>query len=230
MVKLKNLNIDEICADNFTSFRQESELLEKDGDFEKVFLFKKQFIIKIFRHRKIFSTSRIKNKAKKFRDNSIVLQQRGISCSEVCKIFNLTKPNKRQCIVYKYIDGETFHDVYINANIEDKELLLRKFFDFFKLLHKKGIYFRSAHLANIIVRPDGSLALIDIGNIQFYRRSLSTFQVFRNFKAILRRKEDLKIFQELGKEKMLSYYFEENNCTLFDFFVKKFKAHPLNQL
>ena len=224
------MDIKDICEQNFLGFKKQSKLLEQDGGFEKVFLYEDQYIIKLFRHRKILSSSRLKNKAKKFRDNSLKLQKRNIPCSKVMKLFYLNAGQKRQCLVYNYIEGNTFYDTFTKAHAEDRDHLLKKLFGFFRDLHQKGIYFRSAHLANIIVQVDGTLALIDVGNIQFQNRPLSTFQVFRNFKAILRRKQDFKIFKEVGKEKMLIYYFGNHEHKLFNLMIQLSHKHPLHKL
>ncbi|WDE98772.1 hypothetical protein PQO03_13090 [Lentisphaera profundi] len=224
------MNINEISEMNFQQFRSQSKLIEETNGFEKVFLYENKYIIKIFRHRKLISTSRLKNKAKQFQDNALTLEKCNIAAAKVIKKFKLKSPEKRYGLVYNYLEGETFYDTYKEASRDSRDSLLKNFFNFFKLLHKKGIYFRSAHLANIIVQTDGSFALIDIDNIQFYKRALSIVQIFRNFKAILRRKEDYEIFKEIGLTKILHYYFGNDAPPSFGLLICRWKSHPLHQL
>jgi tRNA A-37 threonylcarbamoyl transferase component Bud32 len=61
---------------------------------------------------------------------------------------------------------------------------------FIAQLHEKGIYFRSAHLGNVVLTPEGHLGLIDIADMRTYRRPLRKAQRIRNFKHMLRYKED----------------------------------------
>ena len=63
-------------------------------------------------------------------------------------------------------------------------------------LHEKGIYFRSMHLANVILTPDGTLGLIDISDMKTFHRPL------RNFKHVLRYEQDRQWL--IGGNKRLS--------------------------
>ncbi len=40
--------------------------------------------------------------------------------------------------------------------------------------HEKGIYLRSAHLANVILTPEGTLGLIDISDMKTFHRPCAT--------------------------------------------------------
>jgi len=224
------VNIYDIDNDNFEQFRQDLVVLEKDAERDKVYLYKNEHIIKVFVHKKLFSTSRLVDKAKQFERNACKLEQLQIPALTVDKVFYLQNP-KRQCVLYPFVKGQTFYSVYVNELEEGRENLMKKFIDFFKLLHQNGVYFRSAHLDNILVREDGSLSLIDIGDIQFKARPLSVLEVFRNFKATLRRKQDFKIFLEYGIQRVLDYYFTAGQTPpLFLFLAKYTKKHPLHKL
>ena len=48
--------------------------------------------------------------------------------------------------------------------------ILPELIGFVRELHRKGIYFRSLHLGNIILTPQGSLGLIDIADMRFLDR------------------------------------------------------------
>lgn len=58
--------------------------------------------------------------------------------------------------------------------------LLEQLAGFFRNLHRKGIYFRSMHLGNIVLTPSGTLGLIDIADLAFQSRALSHNKASRN--------------------------------------------------
>ncbi|MOA52408.1 hypothetical protein D3C78_1757000 [compost metagenome] len=53
-------------------------------------------------------------------------------------------------------------------------------------LHQSGIYFRSLHLGNIVVTPEGKLGLIDVADMRFLRSPLSARLVKRNLQHFAR--------------------------------------------
>ncbi len=61
---------------------------------------------------------------------------------------------------------------------------------FMATLHERGIYFRSAHLGNIVLTPEHQLGLIDIADMRVYRRPLRKTLRLRNFKHMVRYPQD----------------------------------------
>jgi hypothetical protein len=55
---------------------------------------------------------------------------------------------------------------------------------------KNGIYFRSAHLANVSLIPDGTFGLIDISDMKTFHRPLRKRLRLRNFKHMRRYERD----------------------------------------
>lgn len=53
-------------------------------------------------------------------------------------------------------------------------------------LHAKGIYFRSLHLGNIVLTPDGQLGLIDIADMDIYPWKLWFSTRLRSFRHLTR--------------------------------------------
>ena len=68
--------------------------------------------------------------------------------------------------------------------------LLERAGSYLACLHEQGIYFRTLHLGNIVLGHDGHLALIDIADVRFARRSLRRWVRRRNFRNVLRYRED----------------------------------------
>jgi RIO-like serine/threonine protein kinase len=63
---------------------------------------------------------------------------------------------------------------------EEFATLLPSFAAFIRSLHERGIYFRSLHLGNVLLLPDGDFGLIDFLDIRFRRPPLGKRLVRRN--------------------------------------------------
>ena len=61
---------------------------------------------------------------------------------------------------------------------------------FIAKLHDRGVYFRSLHLGNIVMTPEGTLGLIDIADMRFSRGQLTASQRKRNLRHLLRYPSD----------------------------------------
>lgn len=51
-------------------------------------------------------------------------------------------------------------------------------------LHRKGIYFRSLHLGNVILTPNGEFGLIDFSDMRIYPWPLPKFMRVRNIRRL----------------------------------------------
>ena len=51
-------------------------------------------------------------------------------------------------------------------------------------LHDEGIYFRSLHLGNVVLTPQGELGLIDIADVRLHRGPLTRFWRKRNLRRM----------------------------------------------
>jgi tRNA A-37 threonylcarbamoyl transferase component Bud32 len=91
--------------------------------------------------------------------------------------------------VYERLAGDLLRDI-LNQSSDVAEKTFHKFGIFIAQLHDKGVYFRSAHLKNILVLPNKGLGLIDISDMQIKRNSLDMTLRQRNFEHILRYQED----------------------------------------
>ena len=54
------------------------------------------------------------------------------------------------------------------------------------------MYFRSLHLGNVVITPDGSLGLIDIADMQVLGSSISNQKRKRNFLHLFRYSKDIE--------------------------------------
>ncbi|GAB1391894.1 toluene tolerance protein [Rhodocyclaceae bacterium] len=150
-------------------------LLRPDGDY-----------LKLFRRKRLLSSALWRPYARRFADNALALKTRGIPCPEVLAVYR-QKSLARDIVHYRPLPGSTIRQL-IAAGIADAaaESLRLRLRDFFAGLHGLGIYFRSAHLGNIVLMPDNRLGLIDIADLQLKNRPLAPGLRRRNYQHILR--------------------------------------------
>lgn len=173
-------------------------VLEKDGNGPKVITLGDERYFKAFYHKSWFSASHFISRAQKFANNAEKLKQKGVTTVETEQVFKLDNP-KRHCVVYKGVPGITVRQA-LKEQPRDSELS-RKVGAYVAQLQTKGVLFRSLHLGNIIVMPNGELALIDISDMTVHSFALIRWQRKRNFLHILRYRNDkdlldLEAFQQ----------------------------------
>ena len=164
-----------------------AHVLEADATGDKVLRLADGSMLKLFRRKRLISSAAWYPYAQRFADNCQTLAQRAIPCPEVIKVFRV-KQIQRDAVHYSPLPGQTLRQVMDDATSDDA--LRAQLGSFIAELHEKGIYFRSAHLGNVILTPDGTLGLIDISDMKTYRRPLRKSLRLRNFKHMLRYEQD----------------------------------------
>ena len=93
----------------------------------------------------------------------------------------------RDAVHYRPLDGMTIRQV-IAADLapERADELRIRLFQFISHLHRLGVYFRSAHLGNIVLTPTDRFGLIDIADLKIARFRLGPFRRRRNLRHVLR--------------------------------------------
>src|SRR5690554_3152138 len=82
-----------------------------------------------------------------------------------------------------------FRSLY-RGDLEYPADLRERFFKFVDHIQDLGVYFRSIHLGNVVLTPEGELGLIDISDMKIFRRPLSKWQRKRNEEHMVRDAED----------------------------------------
>jgi hypothetical protein len=161
----------------------EGTILEKDRVKDpKVVALPGGEFLKLLPVKHRLSTWGLFNPAKRFFRNAEELRQRGIQTITNIRIYYL--PHKKDWAVhYQELPGRTYRDIFRAEGISDEQE--QQFVEFVMSLHMKGIYFRSLHLGNVVIMPDGSLGLIDILDC-YFRKKLFSFQIQRNLKQMMR--------------------------------------------
>ena len=164
-----------------------AEVLEADVTGDKVLRLADGSMLKLFRRKRLISSAAWYPYAQRFADKRVTLAQRGIPCPQVIKVFRVA-PIQRDAVHYSPLPGHTLRQVMEAPSSGDE--LRAQLGSFIAELHEKGIYFRSAHLGNVILTPDGELGLIDISDMKTSRRPLRKSLRLRNFKHMLRYEQD----------------------------------------
>lgn len=180
-----------------TALSANASVLELDGLGPKVLKLADGSFLKLFRKRSVFSRETLKPYAKRFADNAARLQHLGFSSPKIIQVYWLVDPVNKTAVHYWPLPGETLRHILSNSSSERRQELVELFGELLAKLHGSGVYFRSVHLGNVLVQPDGQLGLIDLADMRISHFALSLHKRKRNLKHMRRYVEDQKwLFEE----------------------------------
>lgn len=195
----------------YLALRDGAHVLEADGTGDKVLRLRDGSMLKLFRRKRLISSAAWYPYARRFADNCQTLAQRAIPCPRVREVYRIAEI-ARDAVHYDPLPGKTLRQLLDDPESGDD--LRRQLGRFIARLHEKGIYFRSAHLGNVVLTPDGELGLIDIADMRTYSRPLRKGQRLRNFKHMLRYREDRAWLLGDNRDVFPSAYLAaQNTCT-----------------
>ncbi|WP_122573282.1 toluene tolerance protein [Pseudomonas viridiflava] len=196
---------------HYLALVQGAEVLEADGTGDKVLRLNDGSMLKLFRRKRLISSAAWYPYAKRFADNCLTLAKRAIPCPHVRTVYRIADI-ARDAVHYDPLAGHTLRQLLGKAASDDD--LRMQLGRFIANLHEKGIYFRSAHLGNVILTPEGTLGLIDIADLKTYRRPLRKNLRLRNFKHMLRYLEDRQwLLGDANPAFLNGYLSGQNVCT-----------------
>ena len=197
-----------VTAQELESWLASGTVLEKDARGPKVVALDSGLLLKIFHTRRHPVLARLQPAAKRFTSNAKTLLSIGVAAPEVHECFWLDRQIGLSACIYQPLPGHSIEQLY-RRSPEQVHSLLPALASFIRRLHLRGIYFRSLHLGNILLLPDGSHGLIDILDMRFKRRSLSPRLVQRNIQHLRR-------------------YLERNKLTNFPLeeLITQYRDHP----
>lgn len=169
------------------------KVYEKDNTIIKLFYPKKRW----------FSSNLIKPQALRFRDNIIVLRQKGYHVPEMLQI-KYCQDLKIYIVHYNKIIGE---DLRALAQLQQWHII-DKAAKLVASLHQQGIYFRAMHLENLLFQPNQNFALIDITDVRFSMLPLNPYKRFRNLLHMFTMYEDQSIWKQYGIARFLNLYYQ----------------------
>ncbi len=194
-----------MSADEYSELTEGATELLRDLHGVKVLLTPDNYIIKLIRVKRRLSLSTIYPYSLRFRRNAKRLMTMGIPSVDVKRVF-YCKHIKRHGVIYPLLEGESMEQVAGRDGMS--EGLFKKMAEFVAQLHQKGINFRSLHLGNILLLPQGGFGLIDVADMRFSWSPLRIDQRKRNFRHLLRNPEQRKVFTRFGLDRFLDMYIE----------------------
>lgn len=183
-------------------FEGKYKVLEKDGFGIKIVETSNRKIIKFFRLKSFFSSALFIPYAVRFKNNAERLKALKIPSVTVEKIA-YCRQEKRYIVIYPKLEGVPLR--YFFGEAYDSNLLIQ-LAGFIADLHNKGVYFRSLHFGNIIFMDNKKFGLIDIADMRILKKALDPRLCVRNFKHLLRYKDEYALIKQLGMDQFISEY------------------------
>ena len=188
-----------------------AKVLARDAHGVKVLETVEGNIVKLFRRKRTFSSAFLYPYAAGFARNARRLQRSGFRTVKVLGVYRIAAL-KRDCVVYCKIPGRVVREK-TGAQPEGLKAsadLMLKISALMASLHREGFYFRSAHLGNLVVMPDGELALIDVSDFRWWPfGALPLGWRVRNLGQILRYPEDCQVIRRWGETFFAESYIAE---------------------
>lgn len=169
---------------DYLALRENCKVIEQDGFGDKVMILQDGTFLKLFRRKRLITSAAIWPYAQRFADNAKKLEELGIPCPKIIQVYRIPSI-ERDAVHYHPLPGKTLRDIH-TGDAEYPDDLLKRFAEFVDHIHDLGVYFRSIHLGNVVLTPEGEIGLIDISDMKTQNRPLSKSQRKRNFVHMVR--------------------------------------------
>ncbi|RJG13193.1 polymerase [Pseudomonas cavernicola] len=168
-----------------------AQTIEADGHGLKVARLGNGDFLKLFRRKRLISSALWSPPAQRFADNAIRLVQLGIPAPAIIETF-LVPSRRLSGVRYQPLPGLTLRAHWRTLEPAQRESEVERFGLFLGQLHQQGVYFRSLHLGNVLLLPEGQFGLIDLSDMKIENRPLAPWKRQRNLQHILRYEEDVR--------------------------------------
>jgi len=194
-----------ISKDDYEKLVDGAKVLEKQSFGVKVWLLPDQRIVKLFRIKRSMSSGRLYPYNVRFAGNARRLLNRGVAAPNILETF-YCPDIQRHGVIYDLLEGTPFFELMPDAADDE---LFQQFAVFLGQLHEKGIYFRSVHPGNVLLRKDGSMGLIDIQDMRFWPWALAKPVRARNFRHLFNSDYHSQVMRDYGFDKFADLYLQE---------------------
>ncbi len=181
----------------------DGRVLVRDLFGPKVLMRSDQRIIKLFRVKRLLSLAFFYPYSLRFSRNARRLNAMGIRSVQVEQTF-FCPSMRRHGVVYPQLEGQPL-DRLLEGD-EVNAAVVEALAAFIAKLHRKKIYFRSLHLGNVLLLPDGEFGLIDVADMRFGWLPLGLGQRRRNFRHLLRLPAHRAALDRFGLERFFKCY------------------------
>lgn len=186
-----------LTQSELTTLSSNASVIELDGLGPKVLKLTDGSFLKLFRKRPLLSRETLKPYAKRFAENAERLKRLGFHSPQIIEVYWLDDPINKTAVHYWPLPGQTLRQTLGNSDAARRQQLIELFGELLAKLHASGVYFRSVHLGNVLVQPDGQLGLIDLADMRISRFALGRRKRQRNLKHMQRYTEDQQwLFKE----------------------------------
>lgn len=174
----------------YLELRKGAEVLEADAFGEKVLRLVDGSILKLFRRKRLLSSATLFPYSRRFVANARALERLGVRVPQVLEMFRIAGIG-RDAVRYRALPGTTLRELERGGmDAQEKAALKSAFTRFVIDLHGKGVYFRSLHIGNVVLTPEGELGLIDFTDLRIYPWPLARFSRARNMRRMARIDEE----------------------------------------
>ncbi|UQY36429.1 polymerase [Pseudomonas fulva] len=194
-----------IDAAQLDALLQGAKTIEEDGLGVKVARLGDGDFLKLYRRKRLLSSDLWDLPAQRFADNARGLLRLGITAPTVLDVLMIGE-RRLSAVRYQPLPGDTLRNQLRQLDAEPRAALVRQFGAFLGELHQLGVYFRSLHLGNVLLLPDGSFGLIDLSDMKLESRPLAPWKRRRNLQHILRYDEDIDWLTQQHLESWLEGY------------------------
>lgn len=166
-----------------------AQVIEADGLGPKVLRLEDGSFFKLFRPRRWYTSGGFNPYSERFAANSEQLRDLGIITPVILGLYRLADGSN--AVRYQPLPGQTLRQrLQLAGSADERAQLIKDFGTFMARLHEQGVYFRSLHLANVLVLENGEFGLIDLADLRVYPSSLRTSLRQRNLRHMQRYTED----------------------------------------
>lgn len=174
-----------LTQQEYLAMREGATVLELDGFGDKVLRLRDGTMLKLFRRKGLLTSATLFPYARRFVRNALALARAGIPVPRVIALLRVPEL-ARDVVHYQPLAGQTLRELARTGLDAGQRRKLRDDLTRFIIgLHGKGIYFRSLHIGNVVVTPDGRFGLIDFTDLRIYPWSLGKYQRRRNLQRML---------------------------------------------
>jgi len=167
-----------------------AKTIEEDGLGIKVARLDDGDFLKLYRRKRLLSSDLWDLPAQRFADNARGLLNLGITAPTVLEVLMISE-RRLSAVRYQPLPGDTLRNQLRQLDAHARAALIKEFGTFLGELHQHGVYFRSLHLGNVLLLPDGGFGLIDLSDMKLENRALAPWKRRRNLQHILRYAEDI---------------------------------------
>jgi tRNA A-37 threonylcarbamoyl transferase component Bud32 len=166
-----------------------AKVIEEDGYGLKVARLVDGDFLKLYRRKRLISSSLWSSPAQRFAKNAEYLLQLGIIAPTIVDTL-LIPQCKLNAVRYQPLPGQTLRDHWRALETHARDNEVERFGAFLGRLHELGVYFRSLHLGNVLCLPDQRFGLIDLSDMTITGKPLGRWKRKRNLQHMLRYPED----------------------------------------